>query len=142
MSLVLRNKLFPGLSEDFFDNDFFSNFLGQKSSMSMPAVNISEDADSFRIEVAAPGLDKKDFRIEVKNNLLTISSEKQEKQEANEERYMRREFNYCAFKRSFGLPQTVDSDNIKAKHSNGILNVVIPKKEEAKEKPMRQIEIK
>lgn len=141
MSLVLRNKLFPSFNDDF-SNDFFPSFFNQPSSINLPSVNISEDGDNFKIELAAPGLDKKDFRIEVKNNVLSISSEKEEKHENENEKFMRREFNYCSFKRSFGLPQSVDVDKIKAKHNNGVLSVTIPKKEEAKEKPLKQIEIK
>jgi len=142
MSLILKNKLFPSFNEDIFANEFFPSFFDNAPSMSMPAVNISEDSENFKIELAAPGLDKKDFKIEVKNNILTIASEKENKIEEENTKFMRKEFNYCSFKRSFGLPQSVDADKIEAKHNNGILNVIIPKKEEAKEKPLRQIAIK
>ncbi|OQA00959.1 MAG: Hsp20/alpha crystallin family protein [Bacteroidetes bacterium ADurb.Bin408] len=74
--------------------------------------------------------------------MLTISSEKQNNKEEKDEKFMRKEFNYCSFKRSFALPQTADTEKINAMHNNGILSVQIHKKEEAKEKPMRQIEIK
>ncbi len=142
MSLVLRNKLFPGLNDDFFSDDYFPSFFNREHNATMPSVNISEDADNFKIDLAAPGLDKKDFKIEVKNNMLTISSEKEEKHEDENEKFMRKEFCYCAFRRSFGLPQTTDVDKIKAKHNNGILSITIPKKDEAREKPLKQIEIK
>ncbi|MDD3876374.1 MAG: Hsp20/alpha crystallin family protein [Bacteroidales bacterium] len=142
MSLILKNKFFPSFNDDYFANDFFQNYFDQSTNVSMPAVNISEDSEQFKIELAAPGLDKNDFKIEIKNNVLTISSEKEQKHEENNEKYMRKEFNYCSFRRSFGLPQTANSEKIEAKHSNGILNITIPKRDEAKEKPMRQIEIK
>jgi len=109
--------------------------------MVTPAVNIIESKDDYRIEVVAPGLDKADFRINVENNVLTISAEKEVKQEDKEEHFMRREFNYASFSRSFTLPESMDSEKISAKHKDGVLNVVIPKKEEAKEKPARTIKI-
>jgi len=142
MSLILRNRLFPSLNDDFLSNDFFPNIFDQTAGISMPAVNISEDSEHFKIEVAAPGLDKNDFKIEIKNNMLTISSEKEHQNEERNAKFMKREFNYCSFKRTFGLPQTANTESIEATYNNGILNVQIPKKEEAKEKPMRQIEIK
>jgi len=142
MSLVLKNRLFPSLSDDFLNSDFFPNFFDQTQNLSMPAVNISENSESFKIELAAPGLEKKDFKIEIKNNILTISSEKEVKNEEENEKFMRKEFNYCSFRRSFGLPQTANTEKISATHNNGILEISISKKEEAKEKPMRQIEIR
>ena len=142
MSLILRNKIFPSLNDDFLSNDFFPNFFDTSRNLSLPAVNVSEDRENFKIELAAPGLSKNDFKIEIKNNMLSISSEKEEKEEGDNGKYMRKEFNYCSFCRTFGLPQTADTEKISATYTDGILNVTIPKKEEAKEKPMRQIEIK
>ena len=97
---------------------------------------------SYTIEVAAPGLEKKDFRIDLDNDVLTISSEREEKHEENRDQYTRREFGYESFSRSFNLPELVDVEKINASHKNGILFVNIPKKEEAKVKPARQIAIK
>ena len=142
MTLILKNKLFPSLNDDFLSNDFFPNFFDNTANISLPAVNISENSENFKIELAAPGLVKNDFKIEIKNNMLSILSEKEGKQEEGNEKFMRKEFNYCSFCRTFGLPQTADSEKISATYNDGILNVIIPKKEEAKEKPMRQIEIK
>jgi HSP20 family protein len=107
----------------------------------MPSVNIIEGKEDFRIEVAAPGLEKGDFKINLDNNVLTISSEKQDNREEKEERYMRREFSYTSFRRSFSLPQSVEGDKIAAAHNNGVLTISIPKREEAKVKPAKQIEI-
>ncbi|HPM92242.1 MAG TPA: Hsp20/alpha crystallin family protein [Bacteroidales bacterium] len=109
--------------------------------MATPAVNIIESKDDYRIEVAAPGLDKADFRINIENNILTISAEKEEKQEEKDEKVMRREFNYSSFSRSFTLPDSMDTEKISARHKDGVLNVILPKKEEAKEKPARTIKI-
>ncbi|MBW6499143.1 MAG: Hsp20/alpha crystallin family protein [Bacteroidales bacterium] len=132
----------PSLIDEFFGRDLMQNFFEDQTGISMPAVNVVETNDNFRIEVAAPGLDKKDFKIDLENNVLTISSEKEEQNESKEEgKYMRREFSYSSFKRSFSLPSSVDAEHIKANHKDGILNITIPKREEAKQKPPKQIAI-
>ena len=131
----------PNLVEEFLNGELFPRFMDTETRYTLPAVNIIEGKEDFRIDVAAPGLNKEDFKISLENNVLTVSSEKEEKQEANEEKVMRKEFSYYSFSRSFTLPQTVNADKIKATHKDGILQVVIPKKEEAKEKPSREIKI-
>lgn len=140
---ALRKKSsFPSLIDEFFGSDVFPGFfLDYDKRMATPAVNVIEGKEDYRIEVAAPGLDKTDFKIDLENNILTISAEKEDKQEETNERYMRREFNYSSFSRSFSLPESLDAEKISARHKDGILNVVIPKKEEAKEKPARMIKI-
>jgi len=138
----LRTRVtFPGLTEELFNGDFFPRFFDPESKYSLPAVNIIEGKDDFRIEVAAPGLNKEDFRIQLDNNVMTVSSEKEEKHEENDEKVMRKEFSYSSFSRSFSLPETVNADKIKANHKDGILQIVVPKREEAKEKPAREIRI-
>lgn len=137
-----KNSTLPGLIDEFFGRDVFPGFFFDiERRMSTPAVNIIEGKDDYRIEVAAPGLEKKDFKIDLDNNVLTISSEKEEKHEEGDDRYMRREFNYASFTRSFTLPETVDAEKISAKHADGVLTVVVPKREEAKQKPARTIKI-
>jgi len=140
---ALRKKTaFPSLVDEFFSNDLFPKFFLESERMSnMPAVNIIEGKEDFRIEVAAPGLDKKDFKIDLDNNVLTVSSEKEEKVEETENRFMRREFSYSRFSRSFSLPESVDAEKIAANHKDGVLTIVVPKKEEAKVKPVKQIKI-
>jgi HSP20 family protein len=139
---VFRRKTeLPSLVDEFFGRDLFSSFLDYETGISMPAVNIVEGKDDFRIEVAAPGLDKKDFQIDVQNNMLMISSEKQMEEEKKEEKFMRREFSYSSFRRSFSLPQSADTEKITASHRDGVLNIIIPKREEAREKPARKISI-
>ena len=139
---TLRNSLlFPSLSDEFLGKNLLSDFFGKSIGFDMPAVNIAESGDAFEIEVAAPGLIKEDFKIDVHNNVLTISSEKEDKKEEEGKNYRRREFSYTAFERSFTLPDSVDADKITASHKDGILKINIPKKEEAKEKPSRQIKI-
>jgi HSP20 family protein len=101
-----------------------------------------EENASYRIEVAAPGVSRKDFHIEVENDVLTISSEQKENKEEKNRRFMRREFSYNSFKRSFQLPESIDQGNIKASHEAGILIIELPKKDEVVQKAARQIEVK
>ncbi len=142
---VIRKSSVPSLVDQFFGRDFLSDFLDDRfTGVSTPAVNIMEGKDDFRIEVAAPGLNKDDFRIELDNKLLTISCDKEESKEEKSEddnRIVRREFSFNCFKRSFILPSSVDGEKITASHKDGILNIIIPKREEAKLKPSREIKI-
>ena len=131
----------PSLVEEFFNGELLPKFLDAENRYNLPAVNIIESKDDYRIEVAAPGLNKEDFKINLENNVLTVSSEKEEKQEEKEEKVMRKEFSYYSFSRSFTLPLTVNSEKIRATQKDGILQVVIPKKEEARDKPSREIKI-
>ena len=148
MSVIKRNgnslPAFPSLFDDFFSREFFnwgnSNF--SSTSTTVPAVNIRESADEFKVEVAAPGMEKKDFIITLDGNQLTISSAKQHEETKKEETYTRREFSYQSFTRTFQLPKdVVDSEKIVASYENGLLNLSIPKKEEAKQKGPKQIAI-
>jgi HSP20 family protein len=140
--LVKFNRTYPGLLDDFFGRDYYPVHYERNGFKSLPAVNITENDDGYTIEVAAPGLNKKDFKIDLDKNSLTISSARDDKSEENNERYTRREFRYSQFSRSFTLPETVDSDGISATHKDGILYVNIPKMEEAKVKPARQIAVR
>ncbi len=147
MSIVKRNGNLgmTNLFDDLFTKDLWNwgveNHSGNNTSL--PAVNIRENAENFTVEMAAPGMNKEDFKIELDGNNLTISSESSRGQEQKEEeRYTRREFSYQSFQRSFTLPKdVVDVDQIQAKYENGVLNLVIPKKEQAKQKPPRMIQI-
>lgn len=141
LPVLRRGTTFPSFMDDFLGRDFFSNFFDNQTGMSIPSVNIIEGKEDYRIEVAVPGLDKKDFKIDLNNNVLVISSEKEVKNEQSDEKYMRREFSYSSFQRSFTLPNTVDAEKISAVYKDGVLNVIIPKKEDAKEKPARTIKI-
>ncbi len=132
-----QNPFFPVFSDSFFRE----NFLNDSDWTASPAVNIAEDGNGFRIEVAAPGLGKDDFNIHVEKRLLEISSEKSVNNETKDETYHRREFSYSSFKRTFSLPEYADIDSIKASYNNGILNVTVPKLDQAKEKPARAISI-
>ena len=123
-------------------NDFF----GQTTLQSIPAVNVVEHNDGFRIDVAAPGLKKEDFKLNLNHNNLTISAYREERNEqpaaqSNQEKYARREFSYTSFQRTFMLPNSVEADQIKASYEDGVLTIEIPKREEAKVQPPRQIAI-
>ena len=143
--LVLRNtNQIPSLFDRFFDGDMFdwSNRNFSNTNTTIPSVNIKENTDAFMVEVAAPGFEKGDFKIELNLNTLSISSEKKVENETKEgEVFTKREFSYQSFSRSFTLPQIADGDRIEANYQNGILTVLIPKREEAKPKPARMIEI-
>ncbi|HBZ35806.1 MAG TPA: Hsp20/alpha crystallin family protein [Bacteroidales bacterium] len=144
MSLVKFSNQFPTLFDRFFDNDLFdwSNKNFSLTNTTLPSVNILEDDNSYEVEMAAPSLNKDDFKIELNNDVLTISSEKQTENETKEgQRYTRKEFSYQSFSRSFTLPDSVDNDKIKAKYENGVLRVIIPKREDAKPRPVKQIAI-
>lgn len=142
-----RNSMYPeipSLFNEFFNGELLENrnfdTLGSESTL--PSVNIMDTENSFEIEVAAPGMTKKDFKIELNNNVLTISTENENSKEDKNENYTRKEFSYHSFLRSFSLPENkVDGSKISAKYKNGILLVNLPKMEEAKLKPVRMIEI-
>lgn len=127
----LARAPFSPVFSDLLEN-FFGGLMNEPATNRIPAVNISETADDFRLELAAPGLEKNDFKINLENKVLTISVEKQQEEETRESNYTKREFSYTAFKRSFNLPDVADSENIRAEYNNGLLHLVIPKKEEAK----------
>ena len=139
--MIRKHSCLPGSSDEFFGKDLLQDFFATTSNYNMPAVNITESKDDFKINVAAPGLSKEDFKIDFHNKILTLSSEKEESNEENNEKFTRREFSYSSFKRSFGLPDMVDSENINATYKDGILMIEIPKREEAKEKPARKITV-
>ena len=148
MSLIKRNgELFPAipsLFDDFFNRDFFDwgNNNYSATNTTVPAINIKEGNDSFEVEMAAPGMQKQDFHISLDGNTLTIASEKKHEENREDEKYTRREFSYQSFRRNFTLPKdVVDEDGIVAKYENGVLRLTIPKKEHAKQKMPRLIEI-
>lgn len=146
MSLIKTNKngdLFPSFMTDFFDTDRFltPNWFRTGFESAVPSVNIKENGKEFHIELAAPGFTKGDFKISVEDNILTISAEKEEEKKEENERYTRKEFSFNSFSRSFTLPGTVNADKVDAKYTDGILNLSIPKKEEAKAISKKEIKV-
>ena len=152
-TLVKRDGLFPSvvsksmntLFDDFFSRDIFDWTDKNYSALgtNLPSVNLKETDTKLVIELAAPGLKKEDFKVEIDNNLLIISCEKgEEKEDTKRENYYRREFNYQSFYRSFNLPEYIDENKIEATYKDGILHVTISKKEGARKKAMKAITIK
>ena len=128
--------------DDWFGRDVSSMFnTNFNAGITLPAVNIRETGEAYFVEMAVPGLKKTDFSISIDNNVLSISTELEEKSEAQNESYTRREFGYSSFKRSFTLPETVEDQKIEGKYQEGILSIHLPKKDEAKQKPTRTIKI-
>ncbi len=130
---VFKNtNAMPGsFINDFFNDDFFSllpTLSRNYENSSTPAVNVEETENDYQITVAAPGIDKKDFKLSVDENVLNISSSKEEKNKESKDGYLLREFNYNSFSRSFTLPENTDASKINASHKNGILYINIPKK--------------
>lgn len=145
MALIKRSE-WPSLVNgswlsDFFDNDRFFDAEGLRKQ-SIPSVNVKESGKDFEIEVAAPGLTKKDFNITIENGVLTISSEKKEEKEEKEKDFTRREFSYSSFSRAFTLPDNVNEDDVKASYEDGILRLNISKKNITVAKAKKAIEVK
>ncbi len=148
MSLMKRNENLPAWW-NFFNEFFNRNWPDWKTrnfeeiNTTLPSVNIIEGPDYYEVEMAVPGLKKKDFKIELNHGILTISSSKKNKSETKKgQQFTRREFSYQSFRRSFNLPDTVESEKISAKYQDGILKVTIPKKQDAKGRIVKSIEIK
>ena len=151
MTLLTKKKAaLPSLANELFDTgrlfpdifDFGKNlFDEQGKSLAIPDANIIENHKDFKIELAAPGLERKDFKVEVEDGILKISSEKKEEKKEEHKNYWRREFSYNSFSRSFKLPENSLPDKIEAKYENGILNVVVPKKEVSPSKPAKEIKV-
>jgi len=117
---------------DVFDSLLNDSFLGDKLSSRVPAVNIAETENEFHIELAAPGLKKEDFKINLDKNVLSVSAEKKAENVEEGKRYSKKEYSYNSFVRSFTLPETVDYSKIEAAYTDGVLTLSIAKKEEAK----------
>jgi len=124
----------PLLFDDFFKpwNNWFENDLFTGRAMTIPAVNIKDTKDDFTVELAVPGMKKDDFNIDIDGNMITISCEKEEKKEEKEEKFTRKEYNYSSFSRSFTLPDEIMKEKIEARYEDGVLKLMLPKKEEAK----------
>jgi len=139
---VMRKRvLFPTYNDDFFGRNSLSSFFSDGADYNVPAVNIKENEKGFDIEVAAPGLSKSEFKINLEKNVLTVSSEKEANKEVEQDNFTRKEFSYNSFSRSFSIPETIDTEKIKASHKNGILKIELPKQEEAKLKHKQEIKI-
>jgi HSP20 family protein len=144
--LAKRENWFPIWTNDLFDTGKFLSprlfdFDGDAFDFGtrLPSVNVKESEKEYEIEMAAPGLERKDFKVEVKDGVLYISSEKEEENKEEKKNYTRREYSYNSFSRSFNLPDNCLTDNINAKYDNGILHLTLPKKEMTIAKSVKEI---
>lgn len=131
MKTLVRN--YDSLFNEFFNNSY--------PAAVTPSANIRESESAYSIELAVPGFTKDDFKIEVRDRVLEVSSLSESTNEEKAENYLRREFTVSTFRRTFRLPRTVESDQISAVYENGVLKLDLPKKEEAKMKEPRLISI-
>jgi HSP20 family protein len=136
---ITRKSFRPFYLSNLFDDDFFPALQNRTSSM--PAVNIKEDDKKYTLELAIPGMNKNDLKIDISEDVLTISSESKNETEENRDGYKRKEFSYSSFCRSFYIPENVNRETIEANYKDGILTVGLPKQEEEKSKITRQINI-
>jgi HSP20 family protein len=139
--MIVTRRFTQPKTANVFDalfNSFPSDFASANSSVA--PVNISEDEQGYSLELNVPGRNKEDFKLDVENGLLTISYEKKEEAENQAHKFVRKEFTYSSFKRSFSLDEKINAEAIEAKYENGILRITLPKKEEVKNAP-KQISI-
>ena len=138
-----RTNSLPNFVDEFFNDGFLTGFLTPDHNWQnnwTPAVNVEETEKDYRIEVAAPGLEKNDIKVSVNDGVLSVAYEKKSEKEEKKDSYLRREFGYNSFSRSFTLPEETDVDKIIAQHRNGVLHITVPKAE-AKVVPSREIKI-
>lgn len=145
-TLVRKNRSFwPKMMQDFFgtENPFEleENFGFMEKSAEIPSANVIENDHEFKVELSAPGFEKKDFKVEVLEGVLNISAEKKNEVKEEKDNYMKKEFSYSSIRRSFALPEYVDENKIDAKYEKGILNLILPKKALNMPKAKKAIEV-
>ena len=143
-ALAKTTERMPFVFNDFFKpwNEWFDNGGLFERTMNVPAVNITEQKDEYLVSLAAPGLKRDDFKLDVYGNMLTISSEKEENMEEKDKRFTRKEYSYSSFSRSFTLPEEINKEKIEAKYEEGVLKISLPRKEEAKKPAAKHIAVK
>ncbi len=142
-ALTRLNETMPSIFDDFFRpwSNLFDNGWNVPT-LNIPAVNIVEQPNEYLLTLAAPGMKKEDFKIDVDGNMLTISSEKEENKEDKNKKFTRKEYSYSSFSRSFSLPEEIKQENINAKYEDGVLRISLPRKEEAKKPASKKIAVK
>ena len=139
LPIMNRNQWLPTVFNDFFNTDYMP-----KASCTAPAINVTESDKDYTVELAAPGLKKEDFKVNINDdgNLVIKMEQKQEQKEEDKSRhYLRREFSYSKYEQTLILPDDVEKEQISAKVDNGVLTIDLPKTAAAQKKPARQIEI-
>lgn len=132
------NQNFPSFFSSFFNDQ---HFFKEWKELSIPPVNIKETATNYSLEFAAPGMKKEDFKINLTDNILSVSSESQNEEVEESDNYTRKEFSYQTFNRSFSLPETIDLESIDASYNDGLLNINILKKEKEELKTDKTIKV-
>lgn len=154
MSLVKSNKSrTPRLSNAFKNDPFFSDFFNRRGMLSnlfdtngdfdiVPAMNVKEKEKEFEVQLAAPGLKKEDFQITLDDGILTVSAQKEDQREEEKEGYVNKEFSYNSFTRSMSIPETVDDEKeVSARYEDGVLRLMLQKKEHMESKKAKQIKV-
>lgn len=143
-ALTRLNDTMPSVFDDFFRpwTDLFDTGGWNVRPMNVPAVNITEQPNEYLLSLAAPGMKKEDFKIDVDGNMLTISSEKEENKEEKNKKFTRKEYSYSSFSRCFSLPEEIKQEKIDAKYEDGVLKIILPRKEEAKKPALKKIAVK
>jgi len=136
---ITRRSYRPFYMPDFFENDFLPVFSNKTNSL--PAVNVREDDKNYVLDLAVPGIEKNELKIDINEDILTISSETKNETDENKDGYRRKEFSYTSFCRSFYIPENVNREKIEANYKDGVLTVELPKQKEEKNKITRQIKI-
>ncbi|MFT7161866.1 MAG: HSP20 family protein [Bacteroidia bacterium] len=139
--LVKRGDLFPSLFGNSFDNFFKDYMTPSYVGNTVPALNISEEKGQFKIEVAAPGMEKADFKLSLDHNVLTISCEKKKEEEQKDKKFTRKEFSFTSFQRSFTLPESAKAEEIDASYKESILNIIVPKKTEDQKRFLSKLKL-
>jgi len=142
-AMTRKTESTPSLFDDFFKpwNEWFDGGLLNRTTK-IPAVNITEHKEEYLVTVAAPGLKKEDFKLDIENNMLTISCEKEDRTEEKESRFTRREYSYSSFRRCFTLPDEIQKEKIEAKYEDGLLKIHLPRKEEVKKPSAKHIDVR
>lgn len=143
-ALTRLSERMPSFFDDFFRpwNEWIGRENGWNALMNLPAVNITEQKNEYQLSVAAPGMKKDDFKLDVDGNILTISSEKEESKEEKDKKFTRKEYNYSSFSRSFTLPDDVEKEKVEATYEEGILKISLPRKQPAKNSQAKHIAVK
>ena len=143
-ALIRLSERMPSFFDDFFRpwNEWIGRENGWNALMNLPAVNITEQKNEYQLSVAAPGMKKDDFKLDVDGNILTISSEKEESKEEKDKKFTRKEYNYSSFSRSFTLPDDVEKEKVEATYEEGILKISLPRKQPAKNSQAKHIAVK
>jgi len=141
--LAKLSETMPSLFDDFFKpwNEWFEGGLSMRT-VKVPAVNITEQKNEYLVSLAAPGLKKENFKINVDGNMLTISSEKEENKEEKDKKFTRKEYSYSSFSRCFTLPEEINQAKIEAKYEDGVLKISLPRKEGVNKPAAKQIVVK